>query len=293
MKYRHIRQLAGQHNLSMMCRALKVTPQGYHQWFQRCPKRDKRRQEEQKLIGAIEEAYKDSQRTYGRVRVRRELRDQGINVGIKRVGDLMRQEGLRAKAAKKFRATTNSEHSKPVAENTLNRDFTATAPNQKWVGDITYIWTMEGWLYLAVVIDLFSRRVVGWSLSSRMTTELVCDALKMAVATRGRVADTLCHFDRGSQYASDIFQALLKRYGFTCSMSRKGNCWDNAVAESFFHSLKVEAIYGELFRTRDEARRTVFSWIECFYNLKRRHSALDYVSPAVFERNTLKLPEAA
>ena len=152
---------------------------------------------------------------------------------------------------------------------------------------------MDGWLYLAVVIDLFSRRVVGWSLSSRMTTELVCNALKMAVTTRGRVADTLCHFDRGSQYASDIFQALLKRYGFTCSMSRKGNCWDNAVAESFFHSLKVEAIHGELFRTRDEARRTVFGWIECFYNLKRRHSALGYVSPAVFERNALKLPEAA
>jgi len=205
----------------------------------------------------------------------------------------MRQEGLRAKAARKFRATTDSKHSQPVAENTLNRDFAATAPNQKWVGDITYIWTIEGWLYLAVVIDLFSRRVVGWSLSSRMTTELVCNALKMAVTTRGRVADTLCHFDRGSQYASDIFQALLKRYGFTCSMSRKGNCWDNAVAESFFHSLKVEAIHGELFRTRDEARRTVFGWIECFYNLKRRHSALGYVSPAVFERNALKLPEAA
>jgi len=277
----------------MMCRALGVTPQGYHQWFMRSARRDKRRQAERKLVDVIKQVHDESFCTYGRIRVRRELRDQGIIVGEKRIGDLMQQQGLRAKAGKKFRATTNSAHSKPVAENTLNREFAATAPNQKWVGDITYIWTMEGWLYLAVVIDLFSRRVVGWSLSSRMTTDLVCNALTMAVAARGKVADILCHFDRGSQYASDIFQSLLKRYGFTCSMSRKGNCWDNAVAESFFHSLKIEAIYGELFRTRDEARSAVFNWIECFYNPKRRHSALGYVSPAVFEREPLKLPEAA
>ena len=148
--------------------------------------------------------------------------------------------------------------------------------------------TMEGWLYLAVVIDLFSRKVVGWSLQERMTSDLVCSALQMAVTTRGSVATTLCHFDRGSQYASDVFQALLKRHGFECSMSRKGNCWDNAVAESFFHSLKVEAIHGETFRTRDEARRAIFDWLECFYNVKRRHSTLGYVSPSEFERMSLE-----
>ena len=179
-------------------------------------------------------------------------------------------------------------HSRSTAPTPLNRDFTATAPNQKWVGDITYIWTMEGWLYLAVVIDLCSRKVVGWSLQERMTSDLVCSALQMAVTTRGSVATTLCHFDRGSQYASDVFQALLKRHGFECSMSRKGNCWDNAVAESFFHSLKVEAIHGETFRTRDEARRAIFDWLECFYNVKRRHSTLGYVSPSEFERMSLE-----
>jgi len=196
---------------------------------------------------------------------------------------MMRAEGLRAKGARKFKATTDSRHARPVAQNVLDRDFTATAPNQKWVGDITYIWTEEGWLYLAVVIDLFSRMVVGWSLQDRMTSELVCDAMQMAIKRRGKEVQTLCHSDRGSQYASDLFQALLKRNGFTCSMSRKGNCWDNAVAESFFHSLKVEAVHGENFRTRDEARRAVFDWIECFYNVTRRHSALGFISPSEFE----------
>ena len=170
-----------------------------------------------------------------------------------------------------------------MAPNTLSREFSTDAPNQKWVGDITYIWTQEGWLYLAVVLDLFSRKVAGWSLRERLTAELVCNALEMAVAQRGCAAPTLCHFDRGSQYASDVFQALLQQYGFLCSMSRKGNCWDNAVAESFFHSLKVEAVHGETFRTRDDARRAVFDWLECFYNATRRHSALGYLSPAQFE----------
>lgn len=284
MKYRHIKQHTGQYPLALMCRALTVSTQGYHQWHVRSPRREERRQKERELKDKVRMAHAKGRRTYGRVRVTRELRSDGISVGEKRVGRLMREEGLRAKAAKKFKATTNSKHSQPVAPNTLNRDFSATAPNQKWVGDITYIWTEEGWLYLAVVIDLFSRKAVGWSIQSRMTAELVCNALQMAIRRRGKAAGTLCHFDRGSQYASDLFQALLRQNGFTCSMSRKGNCWDNAVAESFFHSLKVEAIYGETFRTRDEARRAVFDWIECFYNTNRRHSALGYLSPLDFER---------
>ena len=267
-----------------MCRALKVSPQGYHQWYKRATRRAERGKSERALKDKVRLAHAQSRRTYGRIRVRRELKSQGITVSEKRVGRLMREEGLRAKAAKKYKATTDSAHSRPVAPNTLDRDFAATAPNQKWVGDITYLWTEAGWLYLAVVIDLFSRKVVGWALDSQMTAELVCRALTIAVKSRGQVAHTLCHFDRGSQYASDIFQALLHRCGFTCSMSRKGNCWDNAVAESFFHSLKVEAVYGITFRTKDEARRAVFDWIECFYNTNRRHSALGYLSPADFER---------
>jgi len=232
----------------------------------------------------IRAAFAESRRTYGRVRLTKELRDNGIEINEKRVRRLMKAEGLRAKAACKFKATTDSKHSRPVAPNILDRNFTAEAPNQKWVGDITYIWTQEGWLYLAVIIDLFNRKVVGWSSKKRMTAELVCEALSMAVAMRGTMPKTLCHFDRGSQYVSDIFQALLKQCGFTCSMSRRGNCWDNAVAESFFHSLKVEAVYGETFRTRKEANSALFDWIECFYNVKRRHSALGYLSPVAFEQ---------
>jgi len=228
-----------------MCRVLKVTVQGYHQWRNRGEARDERLRKEDALRCRIRVIHGESRRTYGRIRITRELRDQGFILNEKRVGRLMKAEGLRAKAARKFKATTDSRHTQPVAENVLNREFTATAPNQKWVGDITYIWTAEGWLYLAVVIDLFSRKVVGWSLQERMTSDLVCAALQMAAKSRGCIAEVLCHFDRGSQYAGHLFQALLKRYGFVCSMSRKANCWDNAVAESSFHSLKVEAVYGE------------------------------------------------
>jgi putative transposase len=225
-----------------------------------------------------------SRRTYGRIRVTKELKAEGFCVNEKRIGRFMREEGLHAKAARKFKATTDSKHSRPVAPNTLNRNFSATEPNQKWVGDLTYLWTETGWLYLAVVIDLFSRKVVGWALDSSMTAELVCRAMNMAVTRRGRVAKTMCHFDRGSQYASDLFQALLQRCGFTCSMSRKGNCWDNSVAESFFHSLKVEAIHGITFRTKQEAKTAVFDWIEGFYNTNRRHSTLGYLAPDEFEQ---------
>ena len=293
MKYRHMEALKGEYPLRLMCRGLKVTPQGYHQWQSRTAKRLIEAQNERILLDRIRIAHAESRRTYGRIRVTDELRKAGVVVNEKRVGRLMRLNGIRAKAARKFKATTDSSHSRPVAPNTLDRDFFATAPNQKWVGDITYIWTQEGWLYLAVVIDLFSRKVVGWSLQERMTSELVCSAMRMAANSRGCIAPTLCHFDRGSQYASDIFQALLKRYGFVCSMSRKGNCWDNAVAESFFHSLKVEAVYGENFRTRDEARRAIFDWLECFYNVKRRHSSLGSMSPFQFETKNLVEKKAA
>lgn len=284
MKYRHVINHAGQYPLKLMCRALKVHPQGYHQWQSRSEARKKRADAERALKDRIAISHARSRRTYGRVRVTKDLRAEGILVNEKRVGRLMKEEGLRAKAARKFKATTNSKHDKRVHPNTLDRDFIATRPNEKWVGDITYLWTEEGWLYLAVVIDLFSRKVVGWAIQDRMTSDLVCTALRRAIKHRGCVAHTLCHFDRGSQYASDIFQALLKKHGFACSMSRKGNCWDNAVAESFFHSLKVEAVYGETIRTKNEARRSIFDWIEGFYNTHRRHSTLNYLSPAQFEK---------
>lgn len=283
MRYRQITNHSGQYPLSLMCRALRVTRQGYNAWRRGAENRIRREKKERALLDQIQVIHAESRRTYGRTRVTEELREKGSPVNEKRVGRLMRKGGIRAKAARKYRATTDSQHSRPVAPNLLDRDFTATAPNEKWVGDITYIWTEEGWLYLAVILDLFSRRIVGWALRERLTSELVCAALQMAIRTRGGIARTLCHFDRGSQYASDIFQMLLKHHGFECSMSRKGNCWDNAVAESFFHSLKVEAIHGETFRTREEARRAVFDWIECFYNTNRRHSALGYLSPSTFE----------
>ena len=229
MKYRHIENHKGQYSVALMCRALSVTPQAFYQWGKRATKRQSRGQQERQLRDRICAVHAESRYTYGRIRITQELADQGLVVNEKRVRRLMRIEGIRAKAARKFRATTDSEHGRPVAPNTLARDFVATAPNQKWVGDITYIWTQEGWLYLAIVLDLYSRKVVGWSLKERLTCDLVCEALQMAVQTRRCTTATLCHFDRGSQYASELFQRLLKRNGFICSMSRKGNCWDNGV----------------------------------------------------------------
>ncbi len=195
----------------------------------------------------------------------------------------MRRQGLRAKAARKFKATTNSKHSLPVAPNLLQQNFTAERPNQKWVSDITYIPTDEGWMYLAVVLDLYARRVVGWSMSSRMTATLVCDALRMAIFNRQRPRGVIVHSDRGSQYCSKEHRKLLDEYGMICSMSARGNCYDNAAMESWNHSLKVEAIHGERFDTRDAAQAHVFEYIEVYYNRQRLHSLLGYFSPEAFE----------
>lgn len=195
----------------------------------------------------------------------------------------MKRQNLRAKAAKKFKATTNSKHNLPVAPNLLQQDFSATAPNQKWVGDITYLWTDEGWLYLAVVIDLYSRLVVGWAMSERMTADLVCQALHTALWRRRMPKGVIVHSDRGSQYCSAQYQQLLTKHALVCSMSAKGNCYDNACAESFFHTMKVETIHGERFQTREVMRQTVFEYIEVDYNRNRRHSANGSISPMAFE----------
>jgi len=195
----------------------------------------------------------------------------------------MKHLGLRAKARKKFKVTTDSKHNLPVAPNLLNRDFTALAPNQKWCGDISYVWTGEGWMYLAVVIDLYSRAVIGWSIQPSMSRQLVCDALTMALWRRRFPRGVLFHSDRGSQYCSNDYQKMLKSFGFICSMSRKGNCWDNAVAESFFHTIKTELIYTERYTTREVAKQSIFQYIEVYYNRIRRHSTIGSIAPEMLE----------
>lgn len=277
----HHRQQLG---LNFLCKALVVSRSGYYQWQLSRDKPSPRRQATQLRDTAIQQAFAQSKARDGARRIQAELADQGQPCNVKTVSNSMKRQGLIPKAAKKFKVTTDSNHQLPIAPNVLKRDFTATEPNQKWVGDITYLYTREGWLYLAVIIDLYSRAVIGWSMSSRMKASLVCDALSMALFRRGFPKGVVTHSDRGSQYCSDDYRQLIKQHKLTQSMSRKGNCWDNACAESFFHSLKVEAIHGEPIMTRDQMRQTVFEYIEVDYNRQRRHSALGYVSPEYFER---------
>jgi len=223
--------------------------------------------------------------TYGARRIRRALIKSGMAISRRRVGKLMKQQQLSCKTRRKFKVTTDSKHQLPIAENILKREFDATQPDQKYVGDITYLWTQEGWLYLAVVIDLFSRRVVGWSMDNNMKATLVNDAILMALWTRKPNRGLVWHTDRGSQYASASHREILEDHGVTQSMSRKGNCWDNAVAESFFHTLKTELTHHIQFKAREEAKQAVFEYIEVFYNRKRMHSANDYMSPEDYENS--------
>ena len=279
MKYVFMHNHSAQFRLSVMARILQVSRSGFYAWRQRQSigpgPRQQRCHERDEMVMLAFEAGKDRS---GSPRLVLDLNDAGHSCDRKTVANSIMRQGLRAKAAKKFNVTTNSKHNLPVAENLLQQDFTATAPNQKWVGDITYLWTDEGWLYLATVIDLYSRMVVGWAMSERMTANLVCEALTMALWRRKMPNGIIVHSDRGSQYCSSAFQGLLDRHGLTCSMSAKGNCYDNACAESFFHTIKVEAIHGERIRTREAMRRTVFD-----YNRNRRHSANGQISPEAFE----------
>ena len=227
--------------------------------------------------------HAESRSTYGSPRVHATLQAQGQRIGEHRVARLMRTSAIRAKTVKKWRATTDSAHQYPVVPNTLNRQFAVAHPNQVWAGDITYVWTAEGWLYLAVVLDLYSRRVIAWGMGSRLTQELATAALTMAVEHRRPASGVLHHTDRGSQYTATLYREMLAGHGLTASMSRRGNCWDNAVVESFFHTLKTELVYHRRYITREEARQDIFEWIEVFYNRTRRHSTLGYRSPAEFE----------
>lgn len=268
-----------------MCRLFEVSKSGYYAWLRRPESR--RKTEDKELSELVKKIHEDSHGEYGSPKVHEELRRQGKRCGRKRVARLMRKDGLRAKTVRKFKATTNSDHHLPVADNLLDRDFSPTEPNKAWVADITYIWTNEGWLYLAVVLDLYSRAVVGWSMSERMTRSLVIDAFILAAKRRDPPPGLIHHSDRGSQYASADFQRLLVKYGAICSMSRKANCWDNAVAESFFASLKRALVFHNRYQTRAEARQSIFSYIERFYNRKRIHSSLGYRTP--YEVDQLKL----
>lgn len=275
----------GTFGVSAMSRVLQVSRSGFYAWRQRRGNTSHRQQNRRRLDEAVKKAFDARKGRSGspRLVLVLDLADTGHQHDRKTVANSMQRQGLRAKAAKKFKATTNSNHNLPVAPNLLQQDFTATAPNQKWVGDITYLWTDEGWLYLATVIDLYSRLVVGWAMSERMTAQLVCDALQMALWRRRKPTGVIVHSDRGSQYCSGAYQQLIRESELLCSMSAKGNCYDNACAESFFHSLKVEAIHGERFSTREEMRQTVFEYIEVDYNRARRHSANGFISPEAFE----------
>ena len=265
----------------MMCRVLSVSPSGYYAWRERPP--SPRALKQVQLDSLVREAYAAEKGRAGSPRVVQRLKGQGHQAGRHQVAKSMQRQRLRAKAARKYKATTNSNHSLPVAPNLLQQNFHADRPNQAWVADITYIATDEGWLYLAVVLDLYSRHVIGWSMSERMTAALVCNALSMAVFARHRPQGVIVHSDRGSQYCSQDYQRLLSDHGLRCSMSKKGDCYDNAAMESWHHSLKVEAIHGERFTTREQAKAHVFEYIEVYYNRQRLHSTLGYLSPAEFE----------
>ena len=265
-----------------ICRVLKVARSGFYAWLKRKPSARQVRQ--QKLLAKIKVVHQENRELYGSPRVYRALLIDGEVVSRNTVAKLMRQENIRAKRPKRYvPRTTDSKHNQPVAKNLLERDFQASQPNSKWLADITYVPTDQGWLFLAAVLDCFSRKIVGWAMSESMTADLVIDALKMALLHRQPDGDLIHHSDRGSQYASDDFQQLLDENQITVSMSGRGNCYDNAMMESFFATLKTELIHQLHYATHDQARQSIFEYIEVFYNRKRLHSSLGYVSPESFE----------
>jgi putative transposase len=287
VKYAWIRDHAAAFPVALLCRVLETSTSGYYEWRLRRPSK---RQERRAVIAekaAVFHARSNS--VYGYRKVFRDIVEEAkVACCAETVRKAMREKGLFSKVKRRFVHTTDSRHSLPVAENRLARDFTATTPNQKWVADITYIRTSEGWLYLAGVMDLYSRRIVGWSMSDRIDTELVSQSLNMALRHRQPTPGLLHHSDRGVQYAAEDFQAILTRCGIACSMSRKGNCWDNACQESFFGKLKAEHVRDRVYATREEAKLDVFWYIEVFYNRMRRHAALGYVAPVEFEARGIK-----
>ena len=287
LKYVFIEKHQAEFSIKAMCRVLRVARSGWYTWCQRRTRISTRQQFRQHCDSVVLAAFTRSKQRYGAPRLTDELRAQGYPFNVKTVAASLRRQGLRAKASRKFSPVSYRAHGLPVSENLLEQDFYASGPNQKWAGDITYLRTDEGWLYLAVVIDLWSRAVIGWSMSPRMTAQLACDALQMALWRRKRPRNVIVHTDRGGQYCSADYQAQLKRHNLRGSMSAKGCCYDNACVESFFHSLKVECIHGEHFISREIMRATVFNYIECDYNRWRRHSWCGGLSPEQFENKNL------
>jgi transposase InsO family protein len=277
--------------VAVLCEQLDVSRSGYYAWAQRAE--SARSRSDRELSLEVAAVHQESRGRYGSPRVHAELRARGRHVARKRVARLMRQQGLAARRRRRFVRTTDSAHRQPVADNLLARHFSPGQPNCSWATDITYVATRQGWLYLAVVLDLFSRQVVGWAMGQSIDTQLVLGALDMALKSRKPPRGLLHHSDRGSQYASADYQRALEQRGIRCSMSRKGNCWDNAVVESFFSSLKMELVHEADFATREQASSALFEYIEVFYNRKRRHSSLGYLSPVEYERSVLPSELAA
>ncbi|AWV89883.1 IS3 family transposase [Bradymonas sediminis] len=281
VRYEVIESHRDEFPVTLLCEVLDVSTSGYYDWRKRPP--SKRQQEDEALLNKIEDIHAKSRETYGSPRIHRVLKDEGRVVGRNRVARLMRDNGIKAAQKRRSRRTTDSNHAFPLADNLLAREFSTTQPNQVWLADITYVDTQQGWLYLAAILDIYSRKIVGWAMDETMGRKLCINALQMAVLNREPDEGLLHHSDRGCQYASGDYQELLKDYGMTCSMSRKGNCWDNAPMESFFGTLKTESLHRRVFATRDEARQEIFEYIEVFYNRQRKHSALDFASPSEFE----------
>jgi putative transposase len=282
MKFQFIDAAKKDFPVTRLCQVLGVSQSGYFAW--RSSPASCRQREDLVLLAHIRSAFARSNGTYGSPRVTRELQAEGLTVGRRRTARLMHENGLKARQTRRFKRTTDSHHAFPVAPNLLEQNFSAECPNQKWAADISYVWTSEGWLYLAVVLDLFARRVVGWAVSNRLHQELALEALRKALAVRRPGKGLIHHSDRGSQYCSLAYQAELRKHGIQASMSGKGNCFDNAVVETFFKTLKSELVWRTVFQTRAEAKDAIGRYIDGFYNSVRRHSTLDYISPVQFER---------
>ncbi len=278
MRYRFVAAERARYPVRLLCRIAGVAVSGFYAWLRRGPSR--RRQDDRRVKERIAAIFSRSRRTYGSPRVHAELRAEGVRIGRKRVARLMREAALVAVIRRRWPRTTDSRHDQPVAPDLLGRDFAAAAPDAVWLADISYVPTGEGWLYLAAIKDMATREIVGWSMADHLRAELACDALRMAIRRRQPPEGLIHHSDRGVQYAGKDYQAILGRHGLRCSMSRRGNCYDNAPMESFFGSLKNELVHRTGFPTREAARRAVFDYIEVFYNRRRRHSGLGFLTPA-------------
>jgi transposase InsO family protein len=286
VKYAFVDKERAKHTVKTLCRVLEVSASGYYKWRQGAP--TPRQERRTKLLQRILEIFEESRQTYGCPRVYKQLRSEGFRCNKKLVEELMRKNEISPKRKRKYKATTDSKHDLPIAPNVLSREFTVEEPDEVWVSDITYVETAQGWLYLCVFIDLYSRMVVGWSMSSNMTAAFVVDAFNMGISKRGR-APIVVHSDRGSQYASELFRGLIDLHDCIQSMSRRGNCWDNAVAESFFGTLKQELIYQNHYTSRIQATMSIFDYIEIFYNKQRLHSVLGFLTPEEKEQQSKKV----